>query len=161
MSHSGSSQTSSPSSSLKTGDVEDDRKSTFSQESGVPRADGAFHALQLVAGNRVRHGRCAPEFLEEMSTRGANHSLRRFMAKKFKVMSGQEARLFFRSYIRCAGSNSFRRLLNHKYSEHRKLVRSTNRMPSPIAFAVTAWDGSVKCVDYYMTWRGFKVCTTQ
>jgi hypothetical protein len=29
-------------------------------------------------------------------------------------------------------------------------------MPSPIAFAVTVWDGSVKCVDYYMTWRRFK-----
>lgn len=106
MSRSGS-QTSSTPSSFKdrrsADDVEDDR-STFSQESGVPRANGALHALQIVAGHRVRHGRCAPEFLEEMATRDANDGLRRFMAKKFKVMSGQEARLFFRNYIRCANS---------------------------------------------------------
>lgn len=161
-----SSQTSSPSSSLKTYDLDDDRKSTFSQGSGVPRADGAVHALQLIAGNRVRHGRCAPEFLEDMATRGANDSLRRFMAKKFKVMSGQEARLFFRNYIRCGKLQFNQRCCSiHKHSsEHRKSMRNTNevmrvRIPSPIAFAVTVWDGSVKCVDYYMTWRGFKVCS--
>jgi len=46
-------------------------------------------------------------------------------------------------------------------SEHYKLVRGMNevkkvRMPSPIAFAVTVWDGNAKYVDYYMTWRAFK-----
>ena len=104
MSLSASSQSSSPHSPFNhlrfPDDVEDDRKSTFSQDSGVPRANGALHALQLVAGNRVRHGRCPPEFLEEIATRGANDSLRRFIAKKFRVMSGQEARLFFKNYIR-------------------------------------------------------------
>lgn len=27
-------------------------------------------------------------------------------------------------------------------------------MPSPIVFAVTVWESGLKCVDYYMTWRG-------
>lgn len=104
MSSIASSNTASPRSSLKehkpTDDVDDDRKSTISQESGFARADGALHALQLVAGNRVRHGRCAPEFLEEMSIKGANDRLRRFVPKKFKVISGQEAKLFFKQYVR-------------------------------------------------------------
>lgn len=90
----------------KTDDV-DDQKSMMSQESGIPLATGALHALQLVAGKRVRHGRCAPEFLEELAAKGANDGLRRFVPNKFKVISGQEARIFFKSYIRCLSSPDF------------------------------------------------------
>jgi len=109
MSTSGSSHTTSPlmreyKPVERTDDVEDDQKSMMSQGSGIPRADGALHALQHVAGKRVRHGRCAPEFLEEMAAKGANDGLRRFVPKKFKVISGQEARIFFRSYIRYSDS---------------------------------------------------------
>ena len=25
---------------------------------------------------------------------------------------------------------------------------------SPVVFAVTVWEAGLKCVDYYMTWRG-------
>jgi hypothetical protein len=147
----------------RTDDVEDDQKSMMSQESGIPRADGALHALQHVAGKRVRHGRCAPEFLEEMAAKGANDGLRRFVPKKFKVISGQEARIFFRSYIGYADSLYLRhgrsRFLFH-LSEHTKRTADKRRseiIPTPIVFAVTAWEGSTKCVDYYMTWRGIKV----
>ncbi|KAF9535698.1 hypothetical protein CPB83DRAFT_842180 [Crepidotus variabilis] len=125
-------------------EIEDDQKSTISQESGVPRTDGALLSLQLVAGNRVRHGRCAPEFLEEMATKGAYDSFRRSLPKKLKVITGQEARQFFKNYI----SEHSKRQLNDKVTK--------NLMPSPIAFAVTAWEGSTKYVDYYMTWRGMK-----
>ncbi len=165
MSTSGSSHTMSPlmreyKPVERTDDVEDDQKSMMSQESGIPRADGALHALQHVAGKRVRHGRCAPEFLEEMAAKGANDGLRRFVPKKFKVISGQEARIFFKSYIRYSNFSYLRHCRSRFFSEHIKRTADKRRseiIPSPIVFAVTAWEGTTKCVDYYMTWRGIKV----
>ena len=75
--------------------VDDDKKSTISQD--IPRADHALEALQLVAGNRVRHARCAPEFLEEVA--GAH--FKKFTSKKFKIITNSEARSFFKNYIVC------------------------------------------------------------
>ena len=45
--------------------IDDDKQSTTSQD--APRAEHTFEALRLVAGNRVRHARCAPEFVEEVT----------------------------------------------------------------------------------------------
>lgn len=78
--------------------VDDDKQSTISRD--VPRAEHALEALQLVAGNRVRHARCAPEFLEEIA--GAH--FKKFTSKKFKVIAGSEARSFFKNYIMCVNS---------------------------------------------------------
>ena len=75
--------------------VDDDKQSTTSQD--APRAEHTFEALQLVAGNRVRHARCAPEFLEEVA--GAH--FKKFTTKKFKIITGSEARSFFKNYIMC------------------------------------------------------------
>ncbi|KDR85494.1 hypothetical protein GALMADRAFT_364491 [Galerina marginata CBS 339.88] len=134
----------------KVEDPEDDKQSTMSRASGVPRAEHALDALRLVAGNRVRHARCAPEFLEEIATRGVQDSLKQSSSRKFKIINGSEARTYFKNYI-----------LDHK-QESEQPSRTDNDndkitneiMPSPIVFAVTVWDGRTKCVDYYMTWRG-------
>lgn len=108
---------------------DDDKQSTVSQD--VPRAEHALEALQLVAGNRVRHARCPPEFLEEV----AGVHLKKFTTKKFKIIAGSEAKSYFENYI----------------SEHKN---NNKGIPSPIIFAVTVWESGTKCVDYYMTWRG-------
>lgn len=87
----------------KIDDVEDDKQSTLSHSSGVPRTvQPGKEALRLVAGNRVRHARCAPDFLEEIGTKGIPDSLRRATSKKFRVVSGTEARTYFKNYIVCA-----------------------------------------------------------
>lgn len=78
--------------------VDDDKQSTTSQD--IPRAEHTFEDLQLVAGNRVRHARCAPEFLEEVA--GAH--FKKFTSKKFKIITGSEARSFFKNYIVCVHS---------------------------------------------------------
>lgn len=78
--------------------VDDDKQSTTSQD--ILRAEHTFEALQLVAGNRVRHARCAPEFLEEVA--GAH--FKKFTSKKFKIITGSEARSFFKNYIMCVHS---------------------------------------------------------
>ena len=78
----------------KTLSLDDDKQSTISQDS-IPRAEHVLEALQLVAGNRVRHARCAPEFLEEVA--GAH--FKTFTSKKFKIITGSEARSFFKNYI--------------------------------------------------------------
>ena len=76
--------------------IDDDKQSTVSQDS-IPRAEHALEALQLVAGNRVRHARCAPEFLEEVA--GAH--FKKFTSKRFKIITSSEARSFFKNYILC------------------------------------------------------------
>lgn len=86
----------------KLDDVEDDKQSTMSRASGVPRAEHALDALRLVAGNRVRHARCAPEFLEEIATKGAQHILKRTSSKNCKVICGSDARSAFKDYMRYA-----------------------------------------------------------
>lgn len=86
----------------KVDEVEDDKQSTLSHSSGVPRADQGKDALRLVAGNRVRHARCAPEFLEEIANKGVPDSLRKATSKKFKFITGSDARTFFKNYIMCA-----------------------------------------------------------
>jgi len=120
--------------------VDDDKQSTISQD--IPRAEHALEALQLVAGNRVRHARCAPEFLEEVA--GAH--FKKFTSKKFKIISGSEARSFFKNYILEHNQNASRNN-NDNLTNHQAIL-------SPIVFAVTVWEAGSKCVDYYMTWRG-------
>ena len=78
--------------------IDDDKQSTDSQD--IPRAEHTFETLQLVAGNRVRHARCAPEFLEEVA--GAH--FKKFTSKKFKIITGSEAKSFFKNYIVCVHS---------------------------------------------------------
>jgi hypothetical protein len=82
----------------KLDDVEDDKKSTMSQASGVPRAEHALDALRLLAGNRVRHARCAPEFLEEIAVKGVRYTLKRTSSKNCRVICGSEARSAFKDY---------------------------------------------------------------
>ena len=160
----------------KTEDTDDDKHSTISHDSGVPRAEHALDALRLVAGDRVRHARCAPEFLEEIATKGAHDELRKASGNNVKVIGGAEARSFFRNYLRCAHILfdpkpmlivcHYRpcRMFSQFHSDHNKSSarhpndKITNEiMPSPIVFAVTVFDATIKCVDYYMTWRGTKV----
>ncbi|KAF8807870.1 hypothetical protein BYT27DRAFT_7189962 [Phlegmacium glaucopus] len=116
---------------------DDDKQSTISRD--IPRAEHALEALQLVAGNRVRHARCAPEFLEEVA--GAH--LKKFTSKKFKIITGSEARSFFKNYI-----------IEHNQNADNDNLTSNEDIPSPIVFAITVWEAGRKCVDYYMTWRG-------
>jgi hypothetical protein len=120
--------------------VDDDKQSTISQD--IPRAEHALEALQLVAGTRVRHARCPPEFLEEVA--GA-HS-KKFTSKKFKIITNSEARSFFKNYIVEHNQNASR-------TDNENLTNN-EAIPSPIVFAVTVWEAGSKCVDYYMTWRG-------
>jgi hypothetical protein len=77
--------------------VDDDKQSITSDN---PRAEHTLEALQLVAGNRVRHARCAPEFLEEVA--GAH--FKKFTSKKFKIITGSEARSFLKNYVLCVHS---------------------------------------------------------
>ncbi|KAF8167590.1 hypothetical protein B0H34DRAFT_682448 [Crassisporium funariophilum] len=130
---------------MSAGDIDDDKQSILSGASGVPRAEQTLDVLRLVAGNRVRHARCAPEFLEEIATRGAPKKL---VSKKFKIISGSEARSYFKSYI--VEHNEDARTSGIDNNN----VISNEATPSPIVFAVTVWEAGVKCVDYYMTWRG-------
>lgn len=111
----------------KLDDVEDDKQSTMSRASGIPRADHALDALRLVAGNRVRHARCAPEFLEEISTKGAQYILKRTSSKNCKVICGSDARSAFKDYIKCA----YCHLLGHCVLTVSSLVSITqgNRKP--------------------------------
>ena len=161
----------------KLDDVEDDKQSTMSRASGIPRAEHALDALRLVAGNRVRHARCAPEFLEEIAIKGAQHFLKRTSSKNCKVICGSDARSAFKDYIKCAYYHYFGcsvLIVPSSFSRHSIEESDTSRhdddklmnydMPSPTIFAVTAWDSGNKCVDYYMTWRGnpvrnFRVCS--
>jgi len=83
----------------KVDDVDDDKQSTTSRDSGVPRADHALESLRLVAGNRVRHARCVPEFLEEIANKGVQDSLKDSSSRKFKIICGSEARSFFKNYV--------------------------------------------------------------
>ena len=78
--------------------VDDDKQSAVSQD--ILRAEHTLEALQLVAGNRVRHALCAPEFLEEVA--GAH--FKKFTSRKFKIITGSEANSFFKNYIMCVHS---------------------------------------------------------
>ncbi|KAF9486434.1 hypothetical protein BDN70DRAFT_869975 [Pholiota conissans] len=129
-------------------DLDDDKQSTLSHSSGTPRANQGKDALRLVAGSRVRHGRCAPEFLEEIATTGVPDSLRKATSKKFKFLLGSDARTYFKNYIIQYFKKESSRQLNETITNQ--------EMPAPIVFAVTVLDASgAKCVDYYMTWRGY------
>ncbi|KAF8913157.1 hypothetical protein CPB84DRAFT_520360 [Gymnopilus junonius] len=131
----------------KVDDVDDDKHSTMSHSSGVPRAEHAFESLRLVAGNRVRHARCAPEFLEEIANKGVQDSLKDSSSRRFKIISGSDARTYFKDFVQDYNKES-------EHSRNSNDKNSNEIMPSPIVFAVTAWDGGHKCIDYYMTWRG-------
>ena len=141
--------------------IDDDKQSTTSQD--ILRAEHTFEALQLVAGNRVRHARCAPEFLEEVA--GAH--FKKFTSKKFKIITGSEANSFFKNYIMCVHFTFEESLSNFFASEHKQNAPRTDNdnltnnkaMLSPVVFAVTVWEAGLKCVDYYMTWRGKTVST--
>lgn len=129
-------------------DVEDDKQSTMSRASGIPRAEHALDALRLVAGDRVRHARCAPEFLEEIATKGVHQTLKRTSSKNCKVICGSDARSAFKDYM------SQHNAEESKAPRHDDDKLTNHDMPSPIVFAVTVWEAGNKCVDYYMTWRG-------
>jgi hypothetical protein len=137
----------------KLDNVDDDKQSLISRSSGTPRAEQGLDTLRLVAGNRVRHARCAPEYLEEMAVKGTPESVKKAVSQKFKVIAGQEARTYFKNYVeqhRKKESNSLRK--------HYDTVTNYELLP-PIVFAVTVWEGSSKCVDYHMTWRGLSKST--
>ncbi|KAJ3504797.1 hypothetical protein NLJ89_g7750 [Agrocybe chaxingu] len=128
-------------------EVEDDKQSAISQASGIPRTEQTLDALRLVTGKRVRHARCAPEFLEEIAVRDTHIYLKKAASKKFKVLINSEARSFYTTYI-----NNYSKTEANSVRNDNDNV--TNAMPSPIVFAVTVYEGEFKCVDYYMTWRG-------
>jgi len=123
---------------------DDDKQSTISHASGVTRGEHALEALRLVAGNRVRHARCAPEFLEDIATKGAD-GLKKIFPTQLKIIGGSEAKSFFRHYL---SEHNRSRTLDDKITNE--------PTPSPIVFAVTVWEANVRSVDYYMTWRGDK-----
>lgn len=83
----------------KLDNVDDDKQSLISRSSGTPRAEQGLDTLRLVAGNRVRHARCAPEYLEEMAVKGTPESVKKAVSQKFKVIAGQEARTYFKNYV--------------------------------------------------------------
>lgn len=85
----------------KLDNVDDDKQSLISRSSGTPRAEQGLDTLRLVAGNRVRHARCAPEYLEEMAVKGIPESVKKAVSQKFKVIAGQEARTYFKNYVEC------------------------------------------------------------
>lgn len=82
-------------------DFDNDKHSTMSHASGVSRVEHGYDALRQVAGNRVRRGYCAPEFLEEIASRGVQTSLKKHPERRFTVLSGMEARSYFKDYLRC------------------------------------------------------------
>lgn len=109
----------------------DDKASLHSHDStgssgNVQTAD----LLRGVTGDRVRHGNCAPEFLEAIAFRGDKH---------LKILTGTEASSFFLKYIGEQDKND---------ASGMRSVEDRN-----IVFAVTAYERGRKCVDYYMTWR--------
>lgn len=85
----------------------DDRQSTRSHASGgsrtvTPAPQAGKDALRRVAGHRVRHARCAPDFLAALGARGeVPESVRRATSKQFRIVGGSEARAFFAGYIAC------------------------------------------------------------
>lgn len=85
----------------KLDNADDDKQSLISRSSGTPRAEQGHDTLRLVAGNRVRHARCAPEYLEDMAVKGIPESVRKAVSQKFKVIAGQEARTYFKNYVEC------------------------------------------------------------
>jgi len=127
-------------------DADDDKQSTMSHASGVPRAEHALESLRLVAGNRVRRARCAPEFLEEIVNKGVQDSLKDSSSRRFKIIIGSDARSYFKNYVQ-----DYNKELEQSRNDNDK--NPNEIIPSPIVFAVTAWDAGQKCIDYYMTWR--------
>ncbi|KAH6911181.1 hypothetical protein BKA70DRAFT_1220218 [Coprinopsis sp. MPI-PUGE-AT-0042] len=115
-------------------DSNDDKASLHSASSNgssgnVQTAD----VLRGVTGDRVRHGQCAPEFLEAIAVRGDKH---------LKILTGTEASTFFLSYLgRAVGSKIM------KPRQHGQQRIET------LCSQFTAYERGRKCVDYYMTWR--------
>ena len=153
----------------------DDRQSTRSHASGVPRPTAAApapapqaekDALRRVAGHRVRHARCSPDFLATLGARGeVPESVRRATSKQFKIVGGGDARAFFTGYIACVMMLHLLPGLALTHSSSCVIVPcrthseppAHDEEPEPIVFAVTAWEAGSKCIDYYMTWRAHPV----
>ncbi|TFK24295.1 hypothetical protein FA15DRAFT_422148 [Coprinopsis marcescibilis] len=107
-----------------------DDKHSFKSNSTTQASQGtrAAEALRGITGDRVRHAKCPPEFLEAIAVR---HD------KQVKIVTGSEASTFFVKYLGGYDSN-----------------KSSMSESKAIVFAVTVWERGRKCVDYYMTWRG-------
>ncbi|EAU92408.1 hypothetical protein CC1G_00627 [Coprinopsis cinerea okayama7 len=90
--------------------------------------------LRGVAGDRVRHAKCAPDFLEGIAVRDD---------AQVRIITGVEASTFFVKYLGEQDSDA----------AGLRGAPTTEDDSRAIVFAVTAWDRNRKCVDYYMTWR--------
>lgn len=71
--------------------IYDDDASIKSRSSQLSRESNAIDTLRIIAGERVRHGKCSPEFLEGMAERVGN--------KYVKILTGAEAERFFKNYV--------------------------------------------------------------
>ncbi|RXW24537.1 hypothetical protein EST38_g1317 [Candolleomyces aberdarensis] len=113
----------------------DDKASISSKSTHPAKGPRGVEALRDIAGERVRHSKCPPEYLEAIAPRED---------EQVNIISGNEASTFFVKFL---GGG----LDNDVYS----LRSNSSRVESQaIVFAVTAWNHDRKCVDYYMTWRG-------
>lgn len=112
-------------------DVDSDKASVLTRSSTVSNVK-TEDAMLGIAGERVRHAKCPPEFLEAMAGRDD---------PTVNIITGLEASTFFVKYLgeQDGGSQSRR---HSRYHDSQAVV-----------FAVTVWEYKRKCVDYYMTWR--------
>ncbi|KAF8899405.1 hypothetical protein BD779DRAFT_1667079 [Infundibulicybe gibba] len=124
-----------------------------STDSTVSRSDSvASDALKSIAGDKIRRGRCAPGYLQQVARSGEIEALDK-SNRKVTLIDGPEATKFYEKYLseHSAGVNKIER------------SKSDGDLPLPepasipaVVFAVTAIDAGRKVVDYYMTWRGKK-----
>lgn len=68
-----------------------DDASIKSRSSQLSKESNPIDTLRIIAGERVRHGKCSPEFLEGMAERVGN--------KYVKILTGAEAERFFKKYV--------------------------------------------------------------
>lgn len=116
-----------------------DDASIKSRSSQLSKESNPIDTLRIIAGERVRHGKCSPEFLEGMAERVGN--------KYVKILTGAEAERFFKKYVEEEEALENKGLRG-------ELDKETRQDWTPVVFAITAWDIQRKVVDYYMTWRG-------
>ncbi|KAF6754189.1 hypothetical protein DFP72DRAFT_1033376 [Ephemerocybe angulata] len=91
-------------------------------------------ALRQVGGERVRHSKCPPEYLEGRAHR---------QEENVQILTGNEASSFFVKYLG-----------GHLDIEARSTQSHGSIESKAIVFAVSVWDYDRQIVDYYMTWRG-------
>lgn len=71
-------------------DKEDDKRSTRSRSSHASRPESISEALLGLVGDRVRHAKCAPEYLEAVAQRGGDGVVKD-TTQKYKVVAGSDA----------------------------------------------------------------------